>query len=331
MLTEAINWHWIFFVNVPIGVATAILAARLIDADEGIGLRRGADVPGAVLIVGALMLGVYTIVEAAEQGWASAHTLGFGGLSPALLAGFFARQATAAHAADAAAHLALAHGGGGEPRPGADGRRAVRDVLPRRAVPAARARLRGDRGRPGVPAVALGIGAFSLGPSVRLIVRFGARATLWPASCSSRSAWPCSRARPSDADYVTEMLPAMLLLGVGGGLGFPALMTLAMSGATPGDSGLASGLFNTTQQVGGALGLAVLAPCRRRAPRACSAAAAPRAAALTGGYHLAFAVGVGLVVAALVLALTALRPERALATVEEPVFAGEADLSREAA
>src|SRR3954447_18812560 len=85
-ITQAINWHWIFFVNLPIGLATALLAARLLDRDEGIGLGRGADALGAALIVSALMLGVYTIVEASNFGWASTHTLGFEAPALALLA-----------------------------------------------------------------------------------------------------------------------------------------------------------------------------------------------------------------------------------------------------
>src|ERR671915_329236 len=93
-ITEAINWHWIFFVNLPIGIATAVLALRLVERDRGIGLRAGADVPGAVLVTGALMLLVYTILEAGDRGWGSAHTLGLGALSLALLAGFIVREAT---------------------------------------------------------------------------------------------------------------------------------------------------------------------------------------------------------------------------------------------
>src|SRR5688572_12842111 len=97
LLTEAISWHWIFLVNLPIGVGTLLLARRLLERDAGIGLGEGADVPGAVLIVGSLMLGVYTIVEAAEQGWTSAQTLLLGAVSLALLAGFVARQARIEH------------------------------------------------------------------------------------------------------------------------------------------------------------------------------------------------------------------------------------------
>src|SRR3712207_1397792 len=97
ILTQGINWHWIFFVNVPIGFVAAALAVRLVEDDRGIGIGRGADVAGAALVTAALMLGVYTIVEVTDHGWGSAHTLGFGGLSLALLAAFVARQATAAN------------------------------------------------------------------------------------------------------------------------------------------------------------------------------------------------------------------------------------------
>src|SRR6476659_6048243 len=97
VLTQAINWHWIFFVNLPIGIATGILTTRVLPDDVGIGLERGADAPGAVLLVTSLMLAVYTIVEAGNYGWGSAHTLGFGAVAVGLLGGFIARQATAAH------------------------------------------------------------------------------------------------------------------------------------------------------------------------------------------------------------------------------------------
>src|SRR4051812_36062841 len=96
VITEAINWHWIFFVNLPIGIVTAVAAARLVEGQEGIGIREGADILGALLLVGALMLGVYTIVEAGNYGWGSLHTLGLGGISVALLAGFVLREHRAA-------------------------------------------------------------------------------------------------------------------------------------------------------------------------------------------------------------------------------------------
>src|SRR5687767_4146351 len=96
-LTEAINWHWIFFINVPIGVATALLAMRLVEDRDGIGLKAGADVPGAALLTGGLMLGVYTILEVHEQGWGSTQTLGPGAVAIGLIAAFVARQARIAN------------------------------------------------------------------------------------------------------------------------------------------------------------------------------------------------------------------------------------------
>ena len=147
VLTQTLDWHWIFFVNLPIGIATLILARRLIEKDEGIGLSHGADVPGAALITSALMLGVYTIVEARDYGWGSLHTLGLGAVSIALLVGFVAPAGQRTESADAAARVPLAQRLGGEPDSDADGGGDLRDVLPRRPLPAARARLRPARGR----------------------------------------------------------------------------------------------------------------------------------------------------------------------------------------
>ena len=97
VLTEAINWHWIFFVNLPIGVATGLFALRLVESRPGIGLKEGADVPGAALITGGLMLGVYTILEAGERGWGSTQTLLLGAVSLGLIAVFLRRQARIAN------------------------------------------------------------------------------------------------------------------------------------------------------------------------------------------------------------------------------------------
>ena len=126
---------------------------------------------------------------------------------------------------------------------------------------------------------------------------------------------------PVDGDYVTDVLPALVLFGAGAGLAFPALVTLAMSGATPRDSGLASGLVNTTQQVGGALGLAVLATLSSARTNDLLADGERAASALTGGYHLAFAIGAGLVVAAIAVAALVLRSEHA-ALQEMPALDG---------
>jgi fucose permease len=159
--------------------------------------------------------------------------------------------------------------------------------------------------------VAVAIGTLSLGVSARLIVRFGARATLAPGLALVAAGLAVFQRAPIDATYVRDLLPAMLLLGVGAGLAFPALTSLAMSDATPGESGLASGLFNTTQQVGAALGLAVLATLSATRTGDLRASGETVNQALLGGYHLAFAIAGFLVLAALAVAVAFLRPDAA--------------------
>jgi MFS family permease len=166
--------------------------------------------------------------------------------------------------------------------------------------------------------VAVLIGAFSLRVSPQLIMRFGARTTLVPGLVLIVAGLLLFARAPVDAEYLVDVLPVMVLLGVGAGLVFPALMTLAMSGATRTDSGLASGLVNTTQQVGGALGLAVLATLSTTRSDDLLAGGESTASALTDGYHLAFLVGAGLVAFGLVLAVTVLEPG-AIAEQDEAV------------
>jgi fucose permease len=163
------------------------------------------------------------------------------------------------------------------------------------------------------------IGTLSLGFSERLNMRFGPRAMLLPSLVLIAAGLALFGRAPVDGSYVVDVLPVMLLLGTGAGLAFPALMTLAMSRATPSDSGLASGLVNTSLQVGGALGLAVLATLASSRTEELLAAGDSTAAALTGGYQLAFLIGAGLVVAAIGVALGVLRSPVVTAEQEEPV------------
>jgi EmrB/QacA subfamily drug resistance transporter len=317
VLTEAINWHWIFFVNLPIGIGTALFATRVLERDRGIGLDKGADVPGAALVTGSLMLAVYTIVEAAEAGWGSAQTLGLGALAVALLAGFVAREARARTpliplrifrsrnvSGANAVQMLMVSGLFGMFFLGA---LFLQRVLGYDALEVGLAFL----------PVAVLIGAFSLRVSPQLIMRFGARTTLVPGLVLIVAGLLLFARAPVDAEYIVNVLPVMVLLGVGAGLVFPALMTLAMSGATRSDSGLASGLVNTTQQVGGALGLAVLATLSTTRSDDLLAGGESTASALTDGYHLAFLVGAGLVAFGIVLAVTVLGPG-AIAEEAEP-------------
>jgi EmrB/QacA subfamily drug resistance transporter len=325
VLTEAINWHWIFFVNLPIGILTGILATRLLENDEGIGLSAGADVPGAVLVVGSLMLGVYTIVEAEHYGWGSLHTLGLGAVAIVLLAAFVVRESRIANPLIplrifrnrivSGANLVQALTVGGLFGMFFLGALYMQRVLGYGAI---------DVGLAFLP-VALLIGIFSVGISARLIMRFGALQTMLPGLVLIAGALILFQRVPVHADYVKDILPTMLMFGVGGGLFFTSLMTMAMSAATASDSGLASGLVNTSQQVGGALGLAVLATLSSTRTETLLGQGDSTASALTGGFHLAFAIGAGMVLGGIVLAVALLRPQAAVAEdpALEPAYSNE--------
>jgi MFS family permease len=182
--------------------------------------------------------------------------------------------------------------------------------------------------------VALGIAALSLGFAARLIMRFGAKPTLVAGTALAAVALLLFRSAPVHAHYLTDLLPTMVLLGVGAGLAFPSLMTIAMSSATPEDAGIASGLVNTTQQVGGALGLAVLATLSSTHSSNLLAQGDSLASSLTSGYHLAFTIGAVLVTVGFVLAVFGLRSRPRIAedavADDETVF-GEAAYLEEAA
>jgi EmrB/QacA subfamily drug resistance transporter len=309
VLTQAINWHWIFFVNLPIGVVTAVLATRVLERDRGIGLAGGADVSGAALITGSLMLGVYTIVKpAADYGWGSGRTLVLGAVALALLAAFVAREATAASpliplrvfrsrnvsGANAIQALTVA---------GMFGMFFLGALYLRRVLHYDALQI----GLAFVPTTVI-MGALSLRYTERLITRLGARRALVPGLALIATGLLLFARAPVNGHYATDVLPTMVLIGVGVGVSFPALMTLAMSGATERDAGLASGLVNTTVQVGGALGLAVLATTAASRTHTLAGHGAISRSALTGGYQLAFLIAAGLVIAAIVVALTVLRP-----------------------
>jgi EmrB/QacA subfamily drug resistance transporter len=330
VLTQAISWHWIFFVNVPIGVVAAALAVRLLEGDRGLGLRAGADVAGAVFVTAALMLGVYTIVGAGDHGWGSARTLGLGALALGLLVAFVVRQASAANPLMPLRMFRSRN---------VSGANVIQMLMVSGmfgmfflAVLYLQRVLGYDAVQTGAAflPVSVGIGVLSLVFSPRLIMRFGGRAVLLPGLTLVAAGLALLTRVPLDGEYLIDVLPPMVLIGVGAGLSFPAVVTLAMSGATESDSGLASGLVNTTQQIGGALGLAVLATLATSHTEALRADGESAAAALTGGYQLAFAIAAGLVAVAVLLAATVLRnqAEPALVEVPEPAGAGAA---REAA
>ena len=317
VLTEAINWHWIFFVNLPIGVATALFALRLVEAHEGIGLKEGADLPGAVLLTGGLMLGVYTILEVGEQGWGSTQTLALGGVSIALLAAFIGRQARITNplmplrlfrsrnvAGANIVQALLVVGMFGMFFLGA---LYMQRILGYDALEVGLAYL---------PAT-LVMGMMSFRFTGTLSMRFGPRATLIPGMVVIGIGLLLFARTPVEATYMTDLLAPMVLLGLGAGIAFPSLMTLAMSGATQSDSGLASGLVNTSVQVGGAIGLAVLATLATERTDGLLADGEPAASALNSGYHLAYLIGAALVAAAVVVAVLVLRSDTPEGAEEE--------------
>jgi EmrB/QacA subfamily drug resistance transporter len=317
ILTEAINWHWIFFVNVPIGIALALLALRLVDDRQGIGLDKGADVPGAVLLTAGLMIGVYTLLEAGEQGWGSLQTLGLGGVSLALLALFVARQARISNPLMplrlfrsrnvTGANLVMALlvvGFFGMFFLGALYMQGILGYSPL------------EVGLAFLPSC-LVMGTLSLGFAERLIMGIGPRSALIAGLASAAAGLLLFARAPVDGDYVTDLFLVMLLLGGGAGLAFPALMTLAMSGATPSDSGLASGFVNTTVQVGGAVGLAVLATLATERTEGLISDGESTASALNSGYHLAYLIGAALTLLAIVVAVVVLRSQPPAEAVEE--------------
>ncbi len=327
VLTQALSWHWIFFVNLPIGVVTGLAAVRVVARDAGIGLRRGADLPGATLITGALMIAVFTIVKTANYGWGSAHTIGFGVLAVALLVAFIAREARArtpliplrifrsrnVSGANVVQMLMVA---------GLFAMFFLGAVYMQRVLGYDPLEV----GLAFLP-VALGIGVLSLSVAPRLNMSIGPRATLMPGMALIAVGLAWFALSPVHADYVRDLLPVMLLLGVGAGLSFPSLMTIAMSGATPSDSGLASGLVNTALQVGGALGLAVLATLSSTRAKDLLASGSSSPAAIAGGLHLALAIGAGLVVVAIVIGATVLEPARAAAPAEAESSQAHGDLA----
>jgi MFS family permease len=299
VLTQGLNWHWIFFINLPIGVATAVLSIRLLPHDRGLGFGGGTDVSGAVLITAALMLGVYTIVQSA--GWV------FGAGSAGLLVAFLIREALAANpliplrifrsrnvsGANAAQALTVA---------GMFGMFFLGVLYLQRV-------LHYDALQTGLAFLPCStvMGVLSLRYSERLIMRFGPRTTLIPGLALIALALALFARTPAHGHYVLDVLPSAILIGVGVGAAFPALATLAMSGATPEDAGLASGLVNTTMQVGAALGLAVLATLSASRTAHLTRHGAAQVEALTGGYRLAFLIAAALVGVALVIAIAVLR------------------------
>jgi len=301
ILTQTVGWHWIFFVNVPIGMVAMLLAVKALDADRGNGLRGNADWLGASLVTGGLMLAVYAISGTTQQGWGSVRTLVSTALAVGLLTAFIARQATAripllplrifsvrnVTGANLAQLLVIA---------AAFGFQVIVTLYMQRVL--------GDSAAAsglGLLPTAAVIGTVSLGFSARIGARFGQRVMLLAGLLLIAAALSVLTRVPVHGSYLVHLLGPLVLFGAGGGLTLPALASLGMSGATQSDTGLASGLFNTTQQIGAALGVAVLSTVAAARTSSLRMAGLDSNAALTSGYRFAFATGASLAVAAAIV------------------------------
>jgi EmrB/QacA subfamily drug resistance transporter len=307
ILTDLLNWHWIFLVNVPIGVGVCVLALRVLPAGNRASAGARLDVAGAVTITAALMLAVYAIVNGNQAGWTSAQTLGLLAAAAALLAAFLAVEARS------------------------------RSPL----VPLGLFRLRNLATANGVAVLWAGamfawfflsalylqlvlgysplqvglaflpanliMGAFSLGISAKLVLRFGIKRPLATGLLLAAVGLALFARAPVAGHFAVDVLPSMILLGFGAGIAFNPVLLAAMGDVDPSESGLASGIVNTSFMMGGALGLAILASIAASRTSHLVASGHDHIGALDAGYHTAFLIGAMFAVAAAVLAAVRLQ------------------------
>jgi EmrB/QacA subfamily drug resistance transporter len=314
VLTDVLSWHWIFFVNLPIGIATVVLANRLVPHRPGLGLKEHkVDVIGGALLTVGLMIGVYAIVGVEKEGWGSAQTLGLFAASLVLLVGFVVRQARIAHPIlplrifrsrnVTGANLVLLGVLAGMFSVFFFGARYAGEVLGYSPV---------EIGFAFLPLTLL-IGFVSTKISQPATERFGPKNVLLFGLTSIVAAVLLFTQTPVDGNYFANVLPSMLLLGLGAGLSFTSIMGLAMSGATPEDSGIASGLVNTSMQVGGAIALSVLATFAAERTTNRLADGVSQLEALNSGFHVAYLIAAGIVALAILAAVLVIQGQPAAA------------------
>jgi EmrB/QacA subfamily drug resistance transporter len=308
ILTDVLNWHWIFLVNLPIGVAVIFLSLRLLPAAGGAAGAARLDVGGAVTVTAALMLAVYAIVNGNQKGWASGQTLGLLAAAVVLLGVFLALES---RVASPLIPLRLFR---------------LRNVATANAVGVMWAAAMFawfflsalylqlvlgytplQVGLAFLPANLI-MGAFSLGLSAKLVLRFGIKPPLGVGLLIAATGLALFARAPVDGSFVIDVLPSMILLGFGAGIAFNPVLLAAMSDVAPEESGLASGLVNTSFMMGGALGLAVLASLAASRTDTLRTGGDSALSALNGGYHAAFVVGALFALAAAAVGLALLRP-----------------------
>jgi EmrB/QacA subfamily drug resistance transporter len=308
ILTDLLNWHWIFLVNVPIGIAVVALTLAVLPAARVPMAAQRLDVAGAVTVTASLMVAVYAIVNGNEVGWTTFRTLGLLALAAVLLTAFLVIESRVssplmplrlfrmrnvsvsnvvgvlwAAAMFAWFFLSALY---------------LQLVLGYSPLQVGLAFLPGN----------LIMAVFSIGLSARLVMRYGIRAPLGVGLTLAGIGLLLFARAPVDGNFVVDVLPSMILLGFGAGMAFNPVLLAAMSDVDPSEAGLASGVVNTSFMMGGALGLAVLASLAASRTDTLLDSGDDELAALTGGYHVAFLVGAMFALAAAALGAALLRP-----------------------
>lgn len=307
LLTSTLSWHWIFLVNIPIGVAVYALCLRLLPAARGAAGGGRLDVAGALAVTASLMLAVYAVVNGNEAGWTSAQSLGLLGAAALLMALFLVIES---RVAEPLMPLALFR---------------LRNVATANVVGVLWAAamfawffvsalymqlvLGYDAMQVGLAFLPANLimAAFSLGLSAKLVMRFGIRGPLAIGLLMAALGLALFARAPVDGSFTADVLPGMLLLGLGAGIAFNPMLLAAMSDVEPSQSGLASGVVNTAFMMGGALGLAALASLAAARTAALATAGAAPVPALAGGYRVTFLAGAAIAAVAAALAAALVR------------------------
>ncbi len=324
ILTGALSWHWIFLVNFPIGVLVVLLTLRLVPGAPPARAERRLDVGGAITVTASLMLAVYAIVNGNANGWTSARTLGVLGAAAVVFGIFLAIES---HVRAPLVPLRLfklrnlsTASGVGVLWSGAMFAWFFMAALYLQLVLGYSPLQIGLAFLPGN----LIMGALSIGLSAKLVMRYGIRKPLATGLLLASAGLLLLVRAPVDGSFAADVLPSMILLGLGAGMAFNPVLLAAMGDVDPAEAGLASGVVNTSFMMGGAVGLAVLASAAASRTSTLVDAGHSEIAALTGGYHLAFLLGAVFAAAAAVISATLIR-ESSPAAHEEPVgeFAAE--------
>jgi EmrB/QacA subfamily drug resistance transporter len=315
VLTQSLSWHWIFFINLPIGIVTFVLGRALITETDRPGLGQGVDVLGALLVTVSLMLGVYAIVKATEYGWVSAHTLGFGGAALALLAAFVAVESRIANPMFPLRILRV---------PGLAASSVVRAFLVTGMFSTFLLGVLYLQHVHGYGALETGLaflpltlimGLMSLGVTARLMGRFGPLRVLLVGLAAIAASLVLLSQLPAHTSYFPTIFVPFTLLGFGAGLSFLPLMTMAMASVPLADAGLASGIVNASLQISAAIGIAALGTVAAARTKVLTGLGQHPVQALTGGFHLAWAIGAGAVLVGALIAVVWLRPSARSAEV----------------